>query len=59
MSAPTKDDLLTMNFAFQGQPFVNVGASPSIDTRTLDWAFLAQPFYAPFVIRPRRIILFE
>lgn len=59
MSAPTKDDLLTMNYAFLGQPFVNVAASPSIDTRTLDWAFLAQPFYAPFPIRPRRVILFE
>ncbi len=59
MSAPTKDDLLTMSFAFGAQPFVRVGASPSIDTRTLDWAFQAVPFYAPFAIRPRRIILFE
>ncbi len=59
MSAPAKNDLLTMNFAFHGQPFVNVAASPSINGSTLDWAFQAQPFYTPFPVRSRRVILIE
>lgn len=59
MSLPAKNDLLTMNYAFLGQPFVNVAASQTINTFTLDWAFKAQPFIAPFAVRHRRVILVE
>jgi hypothetical protein len=44
MAPPTKTDLETMDYAFQGQPFVNVPARSDIDTTTMDWAFQGQPF---------------
>ncbi len=58
MSLPAKNDLLTMNFAWRGQPFVNVEAK-QLNTLTLDYAWRAQPFVAPFVVRHRRVILCE
>lgn len=44
MPLPNSADLLTMDFAFQGQPFVHVPAKSTIDTTTMDIAYLAQPF---------------
>ena len=38
------EDLITMDFSFQGQPFVNVPAKSSIDLKTMDYAFQGQPF---------------
>jgi hypothetical protein len=42
-SLPTKADLLTMDYAYQAQPFVNVEAK-ALNTLTLDYAYQAQPF---------------
>ena len=40
----TKANLLTMDYAYQGQPFVDVQSKISVDIKTMDWAYLAQPF---------------
>jgi len=48
MSLPTPTELLTMNFAYQGQPFVYVAAKSTIDLKTMDYAFQAQPFVANY-----------
>jgi len=37
-------DLETMDWAFKGQPFVDVPGKDSIDLMTMDWAFKGQPF---------------
>ena len=37
-------DLATMDYAFQGQPFVDVTGKSSIDVTTMDYAFQGQPF---------------
>jgi hypothetical protein len=33
-----------MDYAFQGQPFVDVPAKSDIDLKTMDYAYQAQPF---------------
>jgi hypothetical protein len=43
MALPTSDDLKTMDYSFDGQPFVSVPLS-NIDTTTMDYAFDGQPF---------------
>jgi len=37
-------DLVTMDYAFEGQPFVDVTGKSSIDLTTMDYAFQGQPF---------------
>lgn len=44
MTLPTKTDLLTMQYAFQAQPFVDVPAKDSITLTAMEYAFQAQPF---------------
>lgn len=44
MTLPTKTDLLVMQYAFQGQPFVDVPAKDSITLTAMEYAFQAQPF---------------
>ncbi len=44
MSLPTKDNILTMDYAFNGQPFVYVPAKDTIYLTTMDYAFNGQPF---------------
>lgn len=44
MALPTAEDLQTMDWAYQAQPFVRMAASENIDLFTLDWAYQAQPF---------------
>jgi hypothetical protein len=44
MALPTPDNLKTMDYAFQGQPFVDVPAKDSIDLKTMDYSFQGQPF---------------
>ena len=39
-------DLITLDVAFLGQPFVNGKTSLSLDLSTLDSAYLGQPFVA-------------
>ena len=48
MAQITPDQLKTMDYACQGQPFVDVPAKSSIDLKTMDWAFKAQPFVRNF-----------
>jgi hypothetical protein len=44
MALPNKTDLQTMDYAYLGQPFVNIPARSNIDTTTMDYAYLGQPF---------------
>jgi hypothetical protein len=44
MALRTKENLFTMDYSCQGQPFVNVPAKDSIDLETMDYAFQGQPF---------------
>jgi len=37
-------DLATMDYAFKGQPFVDVTGKSSIDVTTMDYVFQGQPF---------------
>lgn len=46
MARPTKSDLLTLDYASDGQPFVRVAAKDTIDTAGLDVASDGQPFVA-------------
>jgi len=41
---PTKADLVTMDYSFQGQPFVELPSKDSVTLITMDYAFQAQPF---------------
>jgi len=41
---PTANDLKTMDYSFQGQPFVDIPAKESINLETMDYAFQGQPF---------------
>lgn len=52
MALPTTDDIKTMDYGFEGQPFVNVPAK-DIDLTTMDYAFEGQPFVSnPFAGEP-------
>jgi len=44
MSLPTSTDLETMDYSYQGQPFVDVPARSDIDTTTMDYSYQGQPF---------------
>jgi len=44
MALPTPDNLKTMDYAYQGQPFVDVPAKDAVDLKTMDYAYQAQPF---------------
>jgi len=44
MALPTPDNLKTMDYAYQGQPFVDVPAKDAVDLKTMDYAYRAQPF---------------
>lgn len=48
MALPTKSDLQKMDYAFQGQPFVNVPAKDSIILTGMNYAFQGQPFVIGF-----------
>jgi hypothetical protein len=41
---PTPANIQTMDYAFQGQPFVEMPAKSTIDTSTMDYSFQGQPF---------------
>ena len=45
MALPSETDLASLNYAYLGQPFVQVEAK-SLDTETLDIAYLGAPFVA-------------
>lgn len=45
MPLPNKTDLSTLDYVYQGQPFVQVEAK-TLNTNTLDVVYQAQPFFA-------------
>ena len=68
MALPTPDNLKTMDYAHQGQPFVDVPAKDAVDIKTMDYAYKAQPFvrnygeappsYNPAIARRRLLLRF-
>jgi len=44
MSLPTKTDLIKMDYAANGQPFVDIPAKSSIDLSTMDYSYKGEPF---------------
>ena len=44
MALPNSDNLKTMDFAWQGAPFVEIPAKASIDTKTMDYVWRGAPF---------------
>lgn len=44
MALVTPTVLATMDYAFQGQPFVSVPATTAVVLNTMDYAWQAQPF---------------
>lgn len=44
MTLPTPDNLQTMDYGYQAQPFVDIPAKSTIDLYTMDIAYQAQPF---------------
>jgi hypothetical protein len=48
MTTPSKDNLLTMDYAYLGVPFVNVQTKDSQTTSSLDFAYLGLPFVGAY-----------
>lgn len=46
MAIPSKTDLVTLDYSYQGMPFCRVAAQAAFDTQNLDTSYLAQPFVA-------------
>ena len=44
MALPTYENLKTLDYAYDGCPFCNVGAADSVDLDGLDFAFQGEPF---------------
>jgi hypothetical protein len=44
MALPNKSNLVTMDYSYLGQPFVEVPAKDSIVLTTMDYSYLGQPF---------------
>lgn len=44
MPLPTPTQLRTMDYAFQGQPFVSIPAKTGMTLQSMDYSFQAQPF---------------
>ena len=44
MALPNSDNLKTMDFAWRGQPFVEMPAKAAIDTKTMDYVWRGSPF---------------
>jgi hypothetical protein len=61
MALPTKSDLETMDYSFNGEPFVDVPGNSSIDLMTMDWSYLGEPFVrngaGGVTASPRRCLL--
>jgi hypothetical protein len=53
MSLPTPVNLKTMDYSFQGQPFVDVPAKDGLNLKTMDYSFQGQPFVSnPDAVAP-------
>lgn len=44
MALPNKTNIQTMDWAYEGKPFVNVPANSTVVTTTMDWAYGGEPF---------------
>ena len=44
MALPIKSDVETMDYSYQGQPFVDIPGRSDVDTTTMDYSWLGQPF---------------
>lgn len=44
MALPTSSDLLTMDYVYQAQPFVDVPSKAAIDLTGMDFVWQGQPF---------------
>jgi len=44
MALPTNDDLLTMDYVYEGTPFVYVPANTGVDLYTMDYVYQGIPF---------------
>jgi len=49
---PTRDNLLTMDYAFKGQPFCNVATKAGIELDGLDYGYKGQPWWGLILITP-------
>lgn len=45
MALPTRTQIVTMDYAFNGEPFVQVAAKSGIDLDGIDYAYQAEPFW--------------
>jgi hypothetical protein len=45
MGLLTSSNLLTLNYIYNGQPFVNISATNKINFEGLDYIYLGQPFF--------------
>lgn len=60
MALPTSTDLQTMNWAYGGEPFVNVPTVSTVNTFTMDYAYSGEPFVTnPTVSGPTNIGSFD
>lgn len=48
MPLPSPDNLKTMDWVYQAQPFVDVPGTSEIDLKTMDWVYRAQPFVSNY-----------
>jgi hypothetical protein len=46
MAKPTRSDIITMDYSYFGEPFVQVAAKSGIDTDGLDYSYFGEPFTA-------------
>lgn len=46
MATPTTTDVKSLDYPYQGQPFVRVPAKDGFNTNTLDYPYQGQPFIA-------------
>lgn len=49
MALRTAEELMTLDWACAGSPFVDIAAKSAIDLSTLDVALQGSPFYGPSV----------
>jgi len=56
MAFPTSTDLLTMDYSYNGMPFVNVPTNSTVNTFTMDYSQNGMPFVTnPGVSGPTNI----
>lgn len=62
MALPTKSDIITMDFSYNGLPFVDVPGNTTVDLMTMDWSWHGMPFVsnnaASATVRTDRFFLF-